>query len=498
MQLPIISSPAQARQTRERFAKPEDQLSYELGKAVQELPPLYTRVLAGSVSLLILGTIAWANFSQVDEVAVANGELIASTQVRPVRSIGEGTIREVKVKEGDRVKKDDILIERDPDLPQAEVDRLAKSTKLIQEDLSRLEAERTGAATAGTALQNQLLTSRLKDFEARQAAAVAEANSQLSAINEARVRLTRLQENLTNAKTNLANAKINLTNAESILVKAKSSLVNAQKREESLRILLADGATPRLDYVDAQSRVIQAQADVTRSEDGITNAKNKVTEAQDKVTSIEKEIAAQAQKVQQAEQAYQSARNKANAVESQRQSEILTELNKRREEQTTVEGQLDQAKKKRQGETIQSPVSGTIYSVKATKGPVQAGEELLSILPDGEQLMLEVKLLNRDIGFIRPGMKTKVKMATFPFQEFGTIEGTVVQVSPNAIVDKDLGLVFPTRIKLDKHSMPVRGQNVAFTPGMAATGEIVTRRKSILTFLIEPVTRRFNEAFSVR
>jgi HlyD family secretion protein len=61
-----------------------------------------------------------------------------------------------------------------------------------------------------------------------------------------------------------------------------------------------------------------------------------------------------------------------------------------------------------------------------------------------------------------------------------------------------LGLVFPTRIKLYQHSINVRGQEVAFTPGMAATGEIVTRKKSILTFLIEPVTRRFSEGFSVR
>ena len=89
-------------------------------------------------------------------------------------------------------------------------------------------------------------------------------------------------------------------------------------------------------------------------------------------------------------------------------------------------------------------------------------------------------------------------MKRFPFQEFGAIDGTVVQISPNAIADKDLGLVFPTRIKLNKHSMLVRGQAVTFTPGMAANGEIVTRKKSILTFIMEPVTRRFSEAFSLR
>ncbi len=498
MQPPIVSSPAQARQTRERFAKPEDQLSYELGKAVQELPPLYTRLLAGGISLLVFGTIAWAQFSKVDEVAVATGELIPSAQVRPVRSLGGGNIRLIKVKEGDRIQKGDILIERDPDLPQAEVDRLAKSATLIREDLGRLEAERTGKSSAGTTLQDQLLTSRLRDFEASKASAIAEANRQLATINGARVRLTRLQENLTNAKTSLTNAKTVLANAKSILPKAQTTLALAEKREQSIKFLATPGAVPRLDYVDAQDRVVKAQAEVTKTESDITNAGDKVTEARDKVTSLEKEIAFQEQEIRQAEQAYQKARNDANRVASERQSEVLTQLNKRREEQTTVEGQLNQAKKQRAQETIEAPLAGTVYSLKATKGPVQSGEELLSILPEGEQLLLEVKVLNRDIGFVRQGMKAKVKMATFPFQEFGTINGTVVQVSPNSIVDKDLGLVFPTRIKLDKHLIQVHGKDVAFTPGMAATGEIVTRQKSILTFLIEPITRRFSEAFSVR
>ncbi len=494
----LASSPAQARQTKHQFAKSEDYLSYELGKAVQELPPLYTRLMAGSISLLVFGTIAWAHFSKIDEVAVAPGEVLGSTQVRPVRSLGEGTIRDIKVKEGDRVQKGDVLIERNSDSPQAEVDRLAKSARLIQEDLRRLEAERTGAATTGTNLQDQLQTSRFKDFEARRAAAIAEANSQFAVMNEAKVRLSRLQENLINSRTSLTNAKTNLVNAQSIVAKAKSLLANSQKREQGLRSLIADGAVPRLDYIEAQNGVIQAEAGVTTSEDGITNAQNKVTEAQDRVTSIEKEIAGQAQQIRQAEQAYQAAQNQAARVSSERQSEILTQLNKRNEEQTTVEGELVQARKQQEQNIIKSPVAGTIYSIKATKGPVQAGEELLSILPEGEELLLEVKVLNRDIGFIRRGMKAKVKMATFPFQEFGTINGEVVQVSPNATTDEELGLVFPTRIKIEKHSINVRGQNVKLTPGMAATGEIVTRKKSVLTFLIEPVTRRFNEAFSVR
>ncbi|MDZ8189225.1 MAG: HlyD family efflux transporter periplasmic adaptor subunit [Nostoc sp. ChiSLP02] len=498
MRSPLAANAAQARQTKERFAQPEEQLTYELGKAVQELPPLYTRLLAGTISFIVFGAIAWAHFSQIDEVATAPGELIASTQVRPVTSLAGGSIVAVKVREGDRVTKGQVLVQKDPDLQKADVSRLAKSTRLIQDDLQRLDAERTGGKLAGTKLQDELLTSRLQDFQARQAAAEAEANRQLALLDQAKVRLTRLQDNLVAAKSSLSNAKINVLNAQSIRSRIESNLAIALEREKSLRRLMGPGAVPRVDYLEAQERLTRARTEITRSEDEVTNAQNKIVEAQDRVISLEKDIAAQTQEIRQSEEAYKAAQNQAQRVASERQSEVLTEMNKRKEELTTVQGQLEQARKQQALETIDAPVSGTIYGVKATKGPVQPGEELLSILPEGEEMLLEVKILNRDIGFVRQGMKAKVKMATFPFQEFGTIDGEVIQVSPNAIVDKELGLVFPTRIKLSKHSVNIRGQEVEFTPGMAGTGEIVTRKKSILTFITEPVTRRFSEAFSVR
>jgi multidrug efflux pump subunit AcrA (membrane-fusion protein) len=498
MKFSLAANAVQARQTKERFAKPEEQLSYELGKAVQELPPLYTRLLAGTISFIILGTISWAHFSEIDEVATATGELIASTQVRPVTALGNGSILAVKVKEGDRVTKDQILIQRDPNFQQTDVNRLAKSSKLIEDDLQRLQAERSGGKTAGTILQDELLNSRLLDYKAKQAAAAAEAKRQQSILNQAKVRLSRLQENLANAKVSFTNVQKNLENVKSLRSMLDNNLSIAQQREENLRTLVEPGALTRVDYLDAKERLNRANADIIRNSDEITKNQNNLTEAKDKIASLEKDAAAQFQEINQAEQAYQTARNQNIRLTSERQSEILTQINKRKEELTTVAGQLEQARQQKDGETIKAPVAGTIYKIKATKGPVQSGEELLSILPEGEEMLLEVKVLNRDIGFINQGMKAKVKIATFPFQEFGVVEGEVLQISPNAIVDKELGLVFPTRIKLSKHSLNVRGQEVEFNPGMAANAEIVTRQKSVLTFIIEPITRRFSEAFSVR
>lgn len=488
MKFPWTSSPTQALRIKQKLAQPEENLSFELGKAVKELPPIYTRVLSGSISALLIGIIAWAHFSKVDEVAVAAGELIPSVQVRPVRSVQEGKVISVKVREGDRVSLGQVLVQLDSKLSQTEIENLEKSARLIREDLARLEAERVGSTSTGSYLQDQLLAARLQEFDNKRDSATAEANKQIAAIDEAKIRLTRLQENLINAKTTLVDARI-------IFANAQSSLRNTEVKEKGLRTLVApeNGAVPRLDYLDAQNRVIQAKSEVTKAKDGIIKA-------QDTLVSIEKEIDGQFQKIRQAEQGYQSALQEANRVSSERQSGILAELNKRREELTTTEGKLKQSRSQKEQATITAPVNGTVYGVKVTTGggTVQTGEELLSILPDGEEILLEVKLLNRDVGFIAQGMKAKVKMAAFPYQEFGSVEGTVVQISPNAISDEDLGLVFPTRIKLDKNIIQVRGRDVQLAPGMSGTGEIITREKSILTFLIEPIARRVNEGFAVR
>lgn len=449
----------QSRQTRDRLNSEHEFLSYELGRSVKELPPFYTRLLGIGISTIVLGTLTWAHFSKIDEVATATGQLVPSEEMRPVRSVGSGTIATVHVEEGEKVKAGEVLIERDPAITQAEIDRLTKSAQLIREDIARLEAERIGAGNTGVALQDQFLAVRLQDFESRRASAIAEANKQLAVMNEAKVRLVRLQENLANAKT---------------------ILVNAEKREASIRELASEsnGAVSHFSYLEVQ--------------DGLT-------QAQDAVISLERDLEAQMQTIQQAEQSYQSALNAADHLASERQAEILATLNQRREELASIEGQLQTTKQQLRQERVTSPINGTIYNLQATTGPVQEGEELLSILPEGEEIVLEVKVMNRDIGFIRQGMRTKVKLATFPFQEFGTVEGEVIEISPDAIEDEQLGLVYPTQIKLHQQTIEVPGHgSTRLTPGMAATGEIVTRQKSILSFILEPIAKQLSEAFSVR
>ncbi|MHC5825532.1 MAG: biotin/lipoyl-binding protein, partial [Nostoc sp.] len=136
MKLPLSSSPTQSRQTREQFANPDSYLDYELGKAVQELPPLYTRLVGIILSAAVFGAIAWAGLSKVDDVAEAHGKL--GEEVQPVRSLSSGKIKETRVKEGQQVQKGDILVALDSESSQADINRLKNKAILIRQDIQRL------------------------------------------------------------------------------------------------------------------------------------------------------------------------------------------------------------------------------------------------------------------------------------------------------------------------------------------------------------------------
>lgn len=399
MKLPFASSPAQARQTKEQFVNPDAYLDYELGKAVQELPPLYTRLVGVTLSLAVFSALAWAGLSKVDEVAEAHGKLIPGEEVQPVRSPSSGKIKyvnETKVKEGQQVQQGETLIALDSESSQVDVERLNNQVILKRQDIQRV-------SQAGD-------------------------ESQKARIKEAQIEYSRLLINL-----------------------------NSARRK-------ADKECP---FYGGTIRV-------------------KCEDAKDEVNNLIKSVAAQEQKIKQLKADYKTG--------------SLSDLSKRREELQSLEGQLKQANLQRKNQIITSPITGKVYNIKVnpSQGTVQSGEELLSILPEGKEPLLEVDLPNQYKAFVREKMKVKVKIDSLNYQEFGIIDGEVVSISPNAIVkDKDSGKgVYPTRIKLDSVMLKKRGLDKQLTAGMTAEGDIVMRRKSVLSLLLEPMTRKFDDVFS--
>lgn len=278
------------------------------------------------------------------------------------------------------------------------------------------------------------------------------------------IEVNRLEKQAQLMRTNLNRAtqasaqgqKARIKEASVELARQQDHLKSARRDASRLRRLV--GAVPRLDY----------------------------DRAQDKVRDSQKNIAVQKQKIQQLSLDYQSVN--------------LTQLSQRND-LNNVEGQLNGARDLLKKQTITAPIAGTVYNLNVNlgKGTLQFGEEILSIAPLGKEPTLEVNLPDQYRGFVKRGMRAKVKIDTFPYQEFGTIDGTVVYISPNVVSNNNSDRqVFLTRIQLKKFVLPVRGEYQLITPGMSATGEIVMREKSVLSLLLDPITRQVDEVFSVK
>jgi HlyD family secretion protein len=140
--------------------------------------------------------------------------------------------------------------------------------------------------------------------------------------------------------------------------------------------------------------------------------------------------------------------------------------------------------------TINAPVTGTVatVTVRGTGEVLQPGQTIATVAPAGVPLIVEAQLPNKDIAFVDKGLPVKLKFDALPFQDYGVVEGTVVSVSPDAL-NQQSGSFYKVTIALNRSEIFAGQRHVTLRPGLALTAEIVTERRSLLNFILEPVRR---------
>lgn len=165
-------------------------------------------------------------------------------------------------------------------------------------------------------------------------------------------------------------------------------------------------------------------------------------------------------------------------------TETLEQQNRLARLQTEIAG----AELSLQHTTITAPFSGLITTLetRSAGAVLQPGQTIATISPAGAPLIVEARLANKDVAFIEKGLHAKLKFDAFPFQDYGTVGGTVTGVSTDARIDKQDGSYYQVTIAPQQTEMIARGRHLPLRPGLAVTAEIVTERKSVLSLLLEP------------
>ena len=149
---------------------------------------------------------------------------------------------------------------------------------------------------------------------------------------------------------------------------------------------------------------------------------------------------------------------------------------------------------------LRAPVDGTVQqlAIHTVGGVVTPAQALMAIVPSEESLEVEATVLNKDIGFVKPGQRATVKVESFPYTRYGYLEGIVETVSHDAAQDEQLGLVFPARVRLAGASLQIDGVEVGLTPGMALSVEIKTGKRRVIDYLLSPLRQHAGEALRER
>jgi membrane fusion protein, adhesin transport system len=391
----------------------------------------------------------WAMLAQVDEVTKGQGKVIPTSKVQLVQAAEPATIREFLVRSGQRVKRGQLLARLDDTQSASELGQIEAETQSLAARSSRLEAEGTGTAA-------NCDTGDCKGEAALQAVRQSALRSKVAALNASADQRRR--------EVGEAQATIN---------SLRGSLALAQRSVEMLEPLAAKNIVPQTELITARREVVDLTGRIAAAQEQAGRAQAAIREAQ-----------------AQASEANFSFRQDALNERSQINAKIAVN-----------EQSLLGARGKLNRNELRSPVDGVVSNVEVTTvgGFVQAGQKIMEVVPVGEKLLIETRIRPSDIAFIKVGDKALVKVTAYDFSIYGGLEGRVVQVSADSIYDEATKeAFFNVIIETDRSYLMSQGRRLPITPGMMCDTQIITGRKSVLSYLLKPVLKARSDALRER
>jgi len=431
---------------------------------IQRTPPLpIARSILWSIMALFTIAVAWACVGHVDVVSVAPGKIVPSGRVKTVQPLETGVVKAIHVHEGQHVESGSLLIELD-------------DTK-VRADVERLTQERAAAATNVAILTAQL--NALGTFDTPLSYFYRDVRTHESTLDVGPGAYARIAEALNEHFFSVAsvNEQINQNRAERVALERRVAQLDATiplvvERAESIHELEMLSLAPRARWLELEEkRVVQEKnREIVRAELTVKDA------------------------------ALMNLRQQRDALKARMRSRWLGELAGL---ETTLKS-FDQEILKSQTRVadlgLTAPVAGTVQQLAVTTigGVVTPAEKLMRIVPGGDALRVDAWVANRDIGFVRDGQSAEVKIETFPFTKYGVIEGTIVNVSDDAIADENLGLVYLAQVEMASSTMRVNDKRVSMSPGMAVTVEVNMGERRLIEYLLTPLMRYRDEGLTER
>ena len=421
---------------------------------IQQAPPSpIGRAILWTIIAVFTAGILWATFGWIDIVATARGKIIPSGYSKVIQPYEAGVIAAIHVQNGQSVRQGDVLIDLNPTLNRADHDRALNEYRAAKVEAARLRALIVGNPTFEAPpdgdpqyvlLQRQLLKDQVAAFQAQAASAQHLIDQRKAGLDQTRENIRRLE----------------------------ATVPMDTERAEAIKQLLDHQAASRMDFLQAEEQRI------------------------DKM----QELAGQRKKLLQDQSALAQAEKNYKALVSEFQQSKQMELSTTETKVASLAQDVTKAGQRADFQRLTAPIDGVVQqlAVHTVGGVVTPAQELLIVVPQDHPVEVEAQVENKDVGFVKAGQVVEVKIETFTFTLYGTIPGKVLSISDDAAPIEKVGLIYPTRVSMDRATIQVEGKQVPLSPGMAVTVEIKTGKRRVIEYLLSPLLKSVQESLRER
>ncbi|MEK7436112.1 MAG: HlyD family type I secretion periplasmic adaptor subunit [Pseudomonadota bacterium] len=416
-------------------------------------------LLAAIIGFFLIALV-WAWLAEIDEIARGEGKVITASQTQYVQNLEGGIIDKILVKEGDPVKKDQVLFELDR-VRFASAYREGQQGELgLRAKVARLSAE-----VQGTPL-------KMPADVIKSAPALAE--------NEGAVHRAKLADLA--GKNAVLREQLAQRNQE--LVELQSKRKRSQEQSEILKRELAITAPMVKEGAVSEVELLRLQRESSR---------------------IQGELDAATLAIPRARSAIEEAKRKMQDNESQFRSQAANELSAARNELAKVAAAVPGLEDKMDRTLVRSPVNGVVKTIanKTPGGVVQPGTPMAEIVAVEDSLLVEARIRPQDIAFVKSGQKATVKLAAYDYSIYGGVDGNIVYVSadsiqPQAQPGQSSEPYFVAHVRTLKPGVEYRGKLLPVIPGMTGQVDVLTGRRSVLYYLLKPINKTLERSLTER
>ncbi|BDM20369.1 MULTISPECIES: HlyD family type I secretion periplasmic adaptor subunit [Pseudomonas] len=428
----------------------------EVNKALIEDAPRVVRLTIWGVIAFFLFLIVWASFAPIDEVTRGEGKAIPSSKVQKVQNLEGGIVAEIFAKEGEVVEVGQPLLRLD-------------ETRFIS-NKGETEAERVAMALRVERLSAEVDDTPLKIDDKLREAAPSQAASEESLYASRR---QQLNDEVNGLQQQLVQKQQELREFNSKHAQYANSLQLLRQEIGMSEPLVAKGAISQVEILRLRRSEVETRGELDATELAIPRAEAAVKEVQSKI---------------------EETRGKFRSDALTQLNEARTDLNKATATTKALDDRVNRT-------LVTSPVRGIVKQllVNTIGGVIQPGSDIIEIVPLDDSLVIEAKILPKDIAFLHPGQEAMVKFTAYDYTIYGGLEAKLEQIGADTITDEDKKTTYyPIRLRTGKSHLGSDAKPLQIIPGMVATVDIKTGKKTIMSYLLKPIIKARTEALRER